>query len=90
METSLGDDVTETPEIEEELLSQTINAHSPETQVKKKKSLLSEVLVNGLLKNINEKVSSHENQQHQLGSLHSFLVKLIAGEWRHLNIQIRI
>ena len=57
METSLGDDVTETPEIEEELLSQTINAHSPETQVKKKKSLLSEVLVNGLLKNINEKVT---------------------------------
>ena len=57
METSLGDDVTETQEIEEELLSQTINAHSPETQVKKKKSLLSEVLVNGLLKNINEKVT---------------------------------
>ena len=60
METSLGDDVTETSEIEEEMLSQTINAHSPETQVKKKKSLLSEVLVNGLLKNINEKVSCHE------------------------------
>ena len=56
METSLGDDVTETPEDQEELLSQTINAHSPETQVKKKKSLLSEVLVNGLLKNINDKV----------------------------------
>ena len=54
------DNVTETPEetseIQEELLSQTINAHSPETQVKKKKSLLSEVLVNGLLKNINDKV----------------------------------
>ena len=62
METSLGDDVTETPEIEEELLSQTINAHSPETQVKKKKSLLSEVLVNGLLKNINEKVSCHDKK----------------------------
>ena len=50
------DNVGDTPEIQEELLSQTINAHSPETQVKKKKSLLSEVLVNGLLKNINDKV----------------------------------
>ena len=62
METSLEDvdNVTETQESsesQEELLSQTINAHSPETQVKKKKSLLSEVLVNGLLKNINEKVA---------------------------------
>ena len=57
------DDVGEFPEEneienQEELLSQTINAHSPETQVKKKKSLLSEVLVNGLLKNINDKVNS--------------------------------
>ena len=80
METSLGDDVTETPEIEEEMLSQTINAHSPETQVKKKKSLLSEVLVNGLLKNINEKVTCHDMKINDNNMAHSFLVKLIAGD----------
>jgi len=77
METSLGDDVTETSEIEEEMLSQTINAHSPETQVKKKKSLLSEVLVNGLLKNINEKVCNKldDEAQSELAGIVSQKVK---------------
>lgn len=77
METSLGDDVTETPEDQEELLSQTINAHSPETQVKKKKSLLSEVLVNGLLKNINEKVCNKldDDAQSELAGIVSQKVK---------------
>jgi len=77
METSLGDDVTETPEDQEELLSQTINAHSPETQVKKKKSLLSEVLVNGLLKNINDKVCNKldDDAQSELAGIVSQKVK---------------
>ena len=72
-------------QFQEEMLPPSLQEKSPETQVKKKQSLLSEVLVNGLLKNINEKVHNKldDDAQCELAGIVSKRVKegaLAAGE----------
>ena len=73
-------------QFQEEMLPPSLQEKSPETQVKKKQSLLSEVLVNGLLKNINEKVHNKldDDAQCELAGIVSKRVKegaLAAGEF---------